>query len=415
VRYRQAVTAVSACFLLLVGIGSAAAQDADPGIFEGNPTGSGSYAYDVIAQGEGNTVSFDVEVSADGQNRITVLDESPTGDLSLDVSVLDENDVPVPVQLERTSANDVSLVLSGVMPGTYRIVVGEPSGQGGRVGILVRQRASAQAVTLPSKALKLGSGLATEAGTLSAGQEALYSFEGKKGQAVVFTLDADGGDSFEFDTILRLYAGDTAAGELLTVNDDSRGGLGSQIIYRLPADGPYTVRAADVFGSPGGFRLEYGLLDVRIPEPLPLAVNVPGTDARLDESAAIDIDSSLDGFRRYGFFKMPSEVAPAGLIAAGEKVRIVMTSADIDPFLELGFDTPFGFSVIASNDDAIGTDAMLEIDPATLPERFGPELLATWWQLLRVRALSAFGGEGSYTISLSTVPSADVIANKGFE
>jgi hypothetical protein len=415
VRYRQAVFAASACSLLLVGIGSAAAQDADPGIFEGNPTGSGSYAYDVIADGEGNTVSFDVEVPAEGQSRITVLDESPTGDLSLDINVLDENDVPVPVELERTSANDVSLVLSGVTPGTYRIVVSELSDRGGRVGILVRQRASTQTVALPSKALELRSGLATEIDTLSAGQEALFSFEGKKDQAVVFTLDADGGDSFEFDTILRLYAGASAAGELLTVNDDSRGGLGSQIIYRLPADGTYTVRAAEVFGSPGGFRLEYGLLDVSMPEPLPLAVNAPGRDARLDESSAIDIDSSLDGFRRYGFFRMPSEVAPAGLIAAGEKVRIVMTSDEIDPYLELGFDSPFGFSVIASNDDAIGTDSMLEIDPATLPARFGPELLATWWQLLRIRARSAFGGEGSYTISLSTVPSADVIANMGFE
>ena len=74
----------------------------------------------------------------------------------------------------------------------------------------------------------------------------------------------------------------------------------------------------------------------------------------------------------------------------GETIAITSTSAELDPWLEVGIDTPLGFAVILSNDDHEGLDSRLELDPAD----FDGSDAADWWSKLRVRVSAPAGSIG---------------------
>jgi hypothetical protein len=75
-------------------------------------------------------------------------------------------------------------------------------------------------------------------------------------------------------------------------------------------------------------------------------------------------------------------------------VVIRATSDGLDPYLEVGLDTPLGFAAVLSNDDAEGLNSMLTLDPA----KFGGDAAAMWSQL-RVRVSAPVGSTGDVQVS----------------
>ena len=67
----------------------------------------------------------------------------------------------------------------------------------------------------------------------------------------------------------------------------------------------------------------------------------------------------------------------------------------LDPVLELGFETPLGFSSVLNDDDGGGdTDARLVFDASTL----GP----VWLDSLRIKASAFNETSGDYELRVST-------------
>ena len=74
-----------------------------------------------------------------------------------------------------------------------------------------------------------------------------------------------------------------------------------------------------------------------------------------------------------------------------------MLSADsegLDPWLEVGIQTPFGFTPVLSNDDADGLNARLTLDPAVLAEADGE-----WWDKLRIRVTAPPNSNGEVRVT----------------
>jgi len=77
------------------------------------------------------------------------------------------------------------------------------------------------------------------------------------------------------------------------------------------------------------------------------------------------------------------------------KVTLTATSEGLDPWLEVGFDTPLGFATILSNDDSDGLNSRIEIDPS----KFAGSDAADWWSKLRVRVSAPTGSTGDIQVT----------------
>jgi hypothetical protein len=86
-------------------------------------------------------------------------------------------------------------------------------------------------------------------GSLRAGQQSTtYTFEGRSGQSVTITVRSEA-----FDTYLRVS---DPQGVELAYDDDGGGNLDSRInLFRVPADGVYTISVESYDGNSGGFTL----------------------------------------------------------------------------------------------------------------------------------------------------------------
>ncbi|WP_338244057.1 hypothetical protein [Aurantiacibacter hainanensis] len=237
---------------------------------------------------------------------------------------------------------------------------------------------------------------ARETGNLM-GDEHLFTIAGEAGQMVEIALVAVGEN---LDPYLELR---DASGEVVASDDDGGENLNSLLRHMFTDSGTYTI-AASSYGEDGG---EYRL---RVRERRAISAQLPLQVIGIDDEAGGELASGWD--ETGSGTMMPnhidyqlSEDAKAAIRRGSGEVSIRMTASgvgdpdfggEIDPFIELGFDTPLGFAVVDSDDDGGGElDAMLPVDLGLIADE--PALL----DALRIRAQGYGGSSGSYTLVIT--------------
>ncbi|HEV7228990.1 PPC domain-containing protein [Brevundimonas sp.] len=190
----------------------------------------------------------------------------------------------------------------------------------------------------------------------------------RQGDRMLATLTSDA-----FDPVLRVGEGQGEAFVELAVNDDDGTGLNSRLVFEAPRDAEYVVRAQSLNQGQG----DYVLTLAAAPPQAPAADAVIGQSHQGELSAADGLDEagrSADLWRFSG--------------AAGQRVRIDMSSDAFDTYLEL-LDPAGG--VLAEDDDGQGEGTN---------SRITFTLEADGVHQIRARAFAP-GGQGVYALDLS--------------
>ncbi len=200
-----------------------------------------------------------------------------------------------------------------------------------------------------------------------------YSFTAREGDRIAVTMDSE-----PFDPIVRVGRMNGDVFEELASNDDSpAGGLNSYLVFTVPADGEYIVRAAPLGGD------QTGAYTVGIAEgPPPMATQTIAFGATVEGALSEDDGSNLGG-RRADAYTFQGR--------AGQRVVATLSSDDFDTYLDLYAGDGDDRYVVDSDDDGAGegTNSRLSY---TLTED-GP-------YTLEARAFTE-DGEGDYTLTLT--------------
>jgi hypothetical protein len=225
----------------------------------------------------------------------------------------------------------------------------------------------------------------SHAGTLERSGEQLFRFTAQRGQLWDLALAAAPGS--ELDPALQIFAGEVAGGEVLMQDDDGGGGLNARVRFLVPETGAYTARAYAVGTTEGDYALSVGRSAAALAasvKTIELGQPVYGT---LEEGADEHVYRLSERARR--------------AIAAGDGPLVIELSRSgdaeegsdtvLDPMLEVGFETPLGFTSLLSDDDGAGeTNARLVLDASSMT---GP-----WLEALRIKARAFEQSAGSYEL-----------------
>jgi len=218
--------------------------------------------------------------------------------------------------------------------------------------------------------------------TLGSGDERLYHFEGRGGQLWDLAVSAAPGSGL--DPALEVFAGDVAGGEVLGEDDDGGGGLNARLRFLVPSTGTYTVRVHGVGQSEGGFTLSAGR-----------TVAAPLRELELGEAGR----GTLSAGEQEHLYRLSPAARRAIASGSGPLVVEMIHTGDsggeepLDPTLEVGFETPLGFSSLITDDDSGGdNNARLALDPA--------ELSGPWLEALRIKAASFLETSGDYELTV---------------
>lgn len=175
------------------------------------------------------------------------------------------------------------------------------------------------------------------------GHSVFYAFEGREGEPVEITMTAD-----DFDAYLDVLDN---VDKVLASDDDSAGDLNPRVVFTPPADGTYRIEARPLGSGSGDFELKLAAI-----APPPPAVDL-SIGQKLDGELSDD-DASLGGDERYDTYRL--------LLAAGQRVQVIMRSSDFDTVLEIGKDAKV-FEADAMDDDGLGegTNSRLQFTPTT--------------------------------------------------
>lgn len=231
----------------------------------------------------------------------------------------------------------------------------------------------------PVVALALGE---AHDGTLGRSDEQLFRFRGERGQVWDLALAAASGSSL--DPALQVFAGEVVGGEALGQDDDGGGGLNARLRFLVPETGTYTARVYAVGQSEGDFTFSAG-------RALPAEIR----DLELGRAATGTLGAG-SGDHVYRLSERARSAVAAGsgaLVIALDRVASDAEDA-LDPVLEVGFETPLGFSTLLSDDDG-GDDmnARLVFDASGLD--------ATWLEALRIKARAFQQTAGDYELLVS--------------
>ncbi|TIX50455.1 hypothetical protein [Alteraurantiacibacter aquimixticola] len=234
-----------------------------------------------------------------------------------------------------------------------------------------------------------------EGGELTAGGRHLYTITGEAGQLVEAALIAD---DDTLDPLLSIYKGSGDQGEELDSNDDGGGGLNSLLRLVLPESGTYTI-ATQAYGD------SFGHYTLRLAEPRTHTIQSP--------QQVLGLGERVGGYLGTGYetgsldpseitYQLTPEVITAIRRGKGE-VTVNLTTplfededfpSGVDPFLELGFESPLGFASMMSDDDGgEELNSRIAIDLSPLAED------GDWLERLRIRA-SSIGQGGAFEIEL---------------
>lgn len=227
------------------------------------------------------------------------------------------------------------------------------------------------------------------------GEANLYTFRGTAGQSLEVAMVAS---DDELDPYLELR---NAQGETIASNDDANGSLNSRISHTFADSGTYTIVATSFGDSTGDYTL-YVRNQRQVSAQLPLQV------IGIADEASGELGSSWgseDGLALTHIDYQLSDAAKAAIMAGNGEVTIRMTAngdddaifgSSIDPYVELGFDTPLGFAVVDFDDDGAGDlNSLLPVDLGAIAS--SPEML----DMLRIRAQGFGGSAGAYTLVIN--------------
>ncbi|MGB3167671.1 MAG: PPC domain-containing protein [Alteraurantiacibacter sp.] len=227
------------------------------------------------------------------------------------------------------------------------------------------------------------------------GEAQEYSFTARAGDTVEIALITEG----ELDPYLELR---DMTGNVVAENDDGGDSLNSYIRHTFASAGTYTIAAMGFHDSTGDYTLR--IRDRSAPIPAQESLQEIGLDAAMTGSlrgqwaeGESDLPTSID-------YRL-SRAAIAAIRRGDGNVTFDMTKGDagdpdfgggIDPYIQVGFDTPLGFAMVDEDDDGAGDlDARLPLALGVLDDH--PNLL----EMLRIR-VQAFGGSGgSYTLRMT--------------
>jgi hypothetical protein len=221
----------------------------------------------------------------------------------------------------------------------------------------------------------------THRGELARGDEQLFRFRGERGQMWELSLVQAAGSSL--DPALQVFAGEVAGGTALAQDDDGGGGVNARVRFLVPDTGTYTVRAYPVGPSEGDYTFIAG-------RPAPATV------------AEIEFDRPATGTLEAGasehLYRLSARARRAAAAASGPLVVELRRTSEgegaLDPILDVGFETPLGFTTLLTDDDGGGdTNARVVFDAGELP--------AQWLEALRIKARAFQQTEGGYELVVS--------------
>lgn len=274
--------------------------------------------------------------------------------------------------------------------GLYRVEVGVIS-DGGPFTLLARETVFVPEVVTE---LALAGGRAERSVAFPADDNTLFAFSGRGGEIYAINLvSADGEGEESTDPMLEVFRGSGTAGESLYQDDDGGGQLNARVVAELPADGTYTVRVSSL-SSTGRARLSVAKMTLRPASVGNLAYGTPAT-VSFDANSPFVVDSSERRLAPYALFRLPASPTPASIAGRNEVIVLSADSEGLDPWIEAGVETPFGFVPVLSNDDTEGLNARLELDPAV----FEGADAAGWWDRLRIRVTAPPNSTGEIRVS----------------
>lgn len=368
---------------LLIGVAS-------PALGQGRPLEAGSFVNgEVAAPGEAASLSLRVRP---GQSVQLDALPAPRGPESLDLlmrvyapdgDLVGEDD-------DGGGALNPRFTVTSESGGLYRVEVDVLS-EGGPFTLLARESVFVPEIVT---ALTLADDQAERHVVFPADDDALFAFSGRRGEIYSITLNAeDGGGDESSDPLLELFAGSGSAGESLFQDDDGGGELNARIVAELPESGTYSVRVSSLSGS-GRARLTVARMTLRPASVGNLAFSAPAV-VNFDANSPFVTGASDRRMSPYALYRLPGSPAPAAIAERGEVIVLRAESEGLDPWIEVGFETPFGFTPVLSNDDADGLNARLVVDPAL----FAGEDSADWWDRLRVRVTAPPNSVGEVRVT----------------
>lgn len=204
-----------------------------------------------------------------------------------------------------------------------------------------------------------------------------WRYVGRAGETI--TLDMR---SSEFDPFLTLYSVGSQTTTRVAQDDNGGGGLNSRIVYRIPADGEYVVRAERRQpGRSGSYTLSLSSS---------AGASRPSGGRAISPNTAVssELDGSDSKMRDGTPYEMWTYVG-----RAGETLRITLRSNDFDAFLSIGTMRNGVFTPIESADDgAGGTHSRIDI---TLP--------IAGEYVIRANSLSPRRPTGDYILRVDSV------------
>jgi hypothetical protein len=382
---RQTILAAASSLALVLAAGSALAQSATP--LAVGATVEGAVEDGDLTQVEESYRYDDYAVTARAGQRFEAILRSAAFDTYLEVFPSDEAaDALASDDDGLGEGTDSRLRFTTPEAGTYILRVRPLSGlEGGAYTLGLTERPPAPRAPRPS-GIRVGQ---TVTGELSSRDPETddgapydaFSFRARQGDRLALALDSEA-----FDPVLRVgRMVDGAFVELAENDDGSDSGLNSRLLFTAPDDGEYLIRVTPLSsGDLGAYSL--GLQEGPPPaaaQPIAIGATVEGELTESDGKS--ESDSRADAYRFEG--------------QEGQRVRIDMTSADFDTYLELFDDNRVSLD---EDDDSgpEGTNARLTF---TLP--------ATGSYIVEARAFSE--STGDYSLSITEVEAeraADAIA-----
>jgi hypothetical protein len=225
------------------------------------------------------------------------------------------------------------------------------------------------------------------------GEPNLFTFQANAGDMIEVALVSEG----DLDPYLELL---DASGETIAFDDDGGNGLNSLLIHVFEKAGTYTISAQGFGESQGDYTL-------RVRERRTASAQLPLQVIGIGDQASGELAApySEGGMLPTSILYQLSDAAKAAIRAGDGAVTIRMNrvegtdpdfGGDIDPYIDLGFDTPLGFAVATSDDDGSGSlDAMLPVDLGLIADQ--PALLG----MLRIRVQGFGESGGQFTLEIT--------------
>ena len=361
---------------------------AGPAFAQGNTLQAGGFVEGEVSSSDA-PVTFSLRATPGQTLQLDAIPapRSPDG-LDLLLKVYDAGGTIVAQDDDGGGGLNPRVTLTSENGGTYRVEVGVVN-DGGKFTLLARETVYEPEVLRP---LTLTGGKAAQSVAFPADNDALFTFTGKKDEVYSITLTADpAGEDDAADPMLELFPGEGTKQDSIATDDDGGGSLNSRIVTQLPADGTYTVKVSSL-SSKGSAQLAVAKITLRAATVDNLAYGTPAT-VSFGADSPIVLGESARPMVPYALFRLPASPAPRAL--GDDKVTLTATSEGLDPWLEVGFDTPLGFATILSNDDSDGLNSRIEIDPS----KFAGSDAADWWSKLRVRVSAPTGSTGDIQVT----------------